>query len=48
MNLMKIIPKKRWESASLIVKGSLENESLISKSQGILMDKDLEKSSDMF
>jgi hypothetical protein len=33
-NLMKIIPKKKWESVSLIVKEALENESLISKAEG--------------
>ncbi len=47
-NLMKIIPKKKWESASLIVKEALENESLISKAQDILVENGLEKASDMF
>jgi putative transposase len=47
-NLMKIIPKKKWESVSLIVKEALENESLISKAQDILIENGLEKASDMF
>ena len=47
-NLMKIIPKKKWPSVSMIVKEALENESLISTAQDVLVDKGLEKASEMF
>ncbi|SIM61696.1 IS256 family transposase [Cuniculiplasma divulgatum] len=47
-NLMKVIPKKKWQSVSLIVKEALENESLISRAQDVLVANGLEGASDMF
>ena len=47
-NLMKTIPKKKWPSVSLIVKEALENESLISKAQDVLVEHGLDKASEMF
>lgn len=47
-NLMKIIPKKKWQSVSLIVKEALENESLMSRAQDALVEQGLERASEMF
>ena len=47
-NLMKLIPKKKWSSVSLIVKEALENESLISTAQDVLVREGLDKASEMF
>ncbi len=47
-NLMKLIPKKKWSSVSLIVKEALENESLISTARDLLVKEGLEKASEMF
>lgn len=47
-NLMKLIPKKKWSYVSLIVKEALENESLISTAQELLVRKGLENASETF
>ena len=46
--LMKLIPKKKQSSVMQIVKKALENESLVSKAQGTLIQEGLVKASDMF
>ena len=47
-NLMKLIPKKRQSSVMQIIKQALENESLVSQAQDLLVKEGLEKASDMF
>ena len=47
-NLMKLIPKKKQSSVMQIVKQALENESLVSKAQDVLVSEGLDKVSDMF
>ena len=47
-NLMKLIPKKRQSSVMQIIKQALENESLVSQAQDLLLKEGLEKASDMF
>jgi transposase-like protein len=47
-NLMKLIPRKKWNELSTIVKQSLDNESLIPMVQDILIKNNLNKASDMF
>jgi transposase-like protein len=47
-NLMKLIPKKRQSSVMQIIKQALENESLVSRAQELLLKEGLEKASDMF
>ena len=47
-NLMKLIPKKKRLSVMQIVKQALENESLVSTAQNILVKDGLEKASEMF
>jgi transposase-like protein len=47
-NLMKLIPKKKQSSVMQIVKQALENESLVSKAQDVLVSEGLDKASDMF
>ncbi len=47
-NLMKMIPRKKWESVSLMVREALENESLLSRAQEVLVENGLEKASEMF
>ena len=47
-NLMKLIPKRKWFSVSLIVKEALENESLLSTAQEALIKEGLKEASDMF
>ena len=47
-NLMKLIPKKRQSSVMQIVKQVLENESLVSRAQDMLVKEGLNKASDMF
>lgn len=49
-NPMKIIPKNKWDSVSLMVKEALEDESLstlISRAQDALVEQGLGKASDM-
>ncbi len=47
-NLMKLIPKKKQSSVMQIVKQALENESLISTAQDLLIREGLDKASEMF
>jgi putative transposase len=47
-NLMKLIPKKKRLSVMQIVKQALENESLVSTAQDLLVKEGLEKASEMF
>ena len=47
-NLMKLIPKKKQSSVMQIVKQALENESLVSTAQDILVKEGTEKASEMF
>jgi putative transposase len=47
-NLMKLIPKKKQSSVMQIVKQALENESLVSTAQDILVKEGIEKASGMF
>ena len=47
-NLMKLIPKKKQSSVMQIIKQALENESLVSQAQDLLLKEGLEKASDMF
>ena len=47
-NLMKLIPKKKQSSVMQIIKQALENESLVSQAQDLLVKEGLEKASDMF
>ena len=47
-NLMKLIPKKRQSSAMQIIKQALENESLVSQAQDLLIKEGITKGSDMF
>jgi putative transposase len=47
-NLMKLIPKKKQLSVMQIIKQALENESLVSKAQDLLISEGIPKGSDMF
>jgi Transposase and inactivated derivatives len=47
-NLMKLIPRKKQSSVMQIVKQALENESLISQAQDVLVKEGIQKASDMF
>jgi len=47
-NLMKLIPKKKQSSMMQIVKQALENESLVSTAQDILVKEGLDKASEIF
>ncbi len=47
-NLMKLIPKKKQSSVMQIIRQALENESLVSQAQDLLIKEELEKASDMF
>ena len=47
-NLMKLIPKKKQLSVMQIIKQALENESLVSKAQDLLIKEGVAKGSDMF
>ena len=47
-NLMKLIPKKKQSSVMQIVKQALEDESLVSTAQDILVKEGTEKASEMF
>jgi putative transposase len=47
-NLMKLIPKKKQSSVMQIVKQALENESLISTAQDLLIKEGIDKASEMF
>jgi len=47
-NLQKLIPKKKQSSMMQIVKQALENESLISTAQDLLVKEGIDKASDMF
>jgi len=45
-NLMKLIPKKKQSSVMSMVKQALENESLFSKAQDLLISEGITKGSD--
>ena len=47
-NLMKLIPKKKQSSVMQIVKQALENESLVSTAQDLLVKEGLDRASEMF
>ena len=47
-NLQKLIPKKKQSSVMQIVKQALENESLISTAQDLLVKEGIDKASEMF
>lgn len=47
-NLLKLIPKKKQSSVMQIVKQALENESLVSTAQDLLIKEGIDKASEMF